>query len=117
MIKEMICIQCPRGCHLKIDTETLEVTGNFCPRGAKYAVSELTHPERTLTTTVKVLGGHIARASCRSDRPLPKEKIFEAMEIIDALSFKAPVKLGDVLVENILGTGANIIATKTVEKE
>ena len=105
MIKEMICIQCPRGCHLKIDTETLEVTGNFCPRGAKYAVSELTHPERTLTTTVKVLGGHIARASCRSDKPLPKEKIFEAMEIIDALSFKAPVKLGDVLVENILGTG------------
>ena len=55
MIKEMICIQCPRGCHLKIDTETLEVTGNFCPSGAKYAVSELTLQERTMTTTVKVL--------------------------------------------------------------
>ena len=117
MIKKMICIQCPRGCHLSIDTETLKVTDNTCPRGEKYAISELTHPERTLTTTVKVLGGHIARASARSDKPLPKEKLFEAMDVINALSFKAPVHLGDILVENILGTGANIIATKTVEKE
>ena len=117
MIKEMICIQCPRGCHLSINRETLAVTGHSCPRGEKYAISELTHPERTLTTTVRVIGGHIARASVRSDKPLPKEKLFEAMDIINALSFKAPVHLGDILVENILGTGANIIATKTVEKE
>ncbi|MBP5091477.1 MAG: DUF1667 domain-containing protein [Bacilli bacterium] len=117
MKKEMICIQCPRGCRLSIDTETLAVTGNSCPRGEKYAVSELTHPERTLTTTVRVIGGLIPRASARSDKPLPKESLFEAMDVINALSFEAPVHLGDILVENILGTGANIIATKTVEKE
>lgn len=114
MIKEMVCICCPRGCHLKVDTEARTVEGNFCPRGQAYGISEITHPERTLTTTIKVEGGEIARVSCKTDKPIGKELLFKAMEVVNACSVKAPVAIGQVLIENLLGTGSNIIATKEV---
>ena len=114
-MKEMICIICPRGCHLKIDDNNV-VSGNFCPRGAKYAIDELTHPTRTLTSTVKVVSKNDVRLPVKSNNPLPKEKIFDAMKEINKVVIKAPVHIGDVIIKNIFGLDVDIIATKNIEE-
>ena len=114
-MKELICITCPRGCHLKVDDD-LNVTGNFCPRGAMYAKAELTHPVRTLTSTVKISSILEDRLPVKSERPLPKELIFKAMEEIDKIKVNAPICIGDIIIKNILNTDINIIATKDILK-
>lgn len=112
-MKEMICIICPRGCHLVVDDD-LNVSGNTCPRGAVYAKQELTHPTRTLTSTVKIISENEVALPVKSDKPLPKEKIFDAMEVINKTYVKAPIKIGDIVVKNIFGLDVNIVATKDI---
>ena len=112
-MKEMICIICPRGCHLVVDDD-LNVSGNTCPRGAVYAKQELTHPTRTLTSTVKIISDVEVALPVKSDKPLPKEKIFDAMELINKTTVKAPIKIGDVVIKNIFGLDVNIVATKDI---
>lgn len=114
-MKELTCIICPRGCHLVVDDE-LNVSGNTCPRGAIYAKQELTHPTRTLTTTVRIISEIEVSLPVKSDKPLPKEKIFDAMELINKTSVKAPIKIGDIVVKNIFGLDVNIVATKDVSR-
>lgn len=114
-MKELICIICPRGCHLKVDDNN-NVTGNFCPRGAKYALEELTHPTRTLTSTVKINSQICDRLPVKTDKPLPKELIFKAMEEINKYIAIPPVHIGDVLIYSVLGTNSNIVATKDILK-
>ena len=112
---ELICIVCPKGCHLQVDeTNGFAVTGNSCEKGEAYGKAELMHPTRTLTTTVKVLGGELPRCPVRTASPIPKDKMFEAMSVIDRLAVAAPVQRGQVLIENVLGTGADLIATRTI---
>lgn len=115
MIKNFVCIQCPRGCQLTVDTDTLEVKGNSCPRGKTYGQNEATHPVRTITSTVKVEGGKIARCSVKTSTPVPKEKIFDVMKEIDSVVVHAPVKIGDVIIRDVLNTGADVISTKDVD--
>lgn len=111
----LICITCPKGCHLTVDEENdYAVTGNACPRGAEYARSELLHPVRMITSTVRVQGAAIPRLPVKTDKPLPKEKMFDCMQLINTLDVQAPVKVGQVLAANILGTDVNIVATKTL---
>ena len=111
----LICITCPKGCHLTVDEENdYKVTGNACPRGAEYGRNEMLHPVRVITSTVKIEGADIARLPVKTDRPLPKEKMFDCMQLINGLSAKSPVKVGQVLAENILGTDVNIVATKSL---
>ena len=112
-MKELICIICPRGCHLTVDDE-LNVSGNTCPRGAVYAKQELTHPTRTLTSTVRVVSKTEAMLPVKSNKPLPKEKIFDAMEVINKTCVKAPIKIGDVVIKNIFCLGVDIVATKNI---
>ncbi len=112
-MKELICIVCPRGCHLVVD-ENLNVSGNNCPRGAIYAKNELTHPTRTLTSTVRIISKEEVALPVKSDNPLPKEKIFDAMELINKTCVKAPIKIGDVIIEKIFGLDVNIVATKDI---
>lgn len=112
-MKELICIVCPRGCHLKVDDE-MNVTGNFCPRGAKYAINELTHPTRTLTTTVKTDNKLCPRCPVKSRDALPKELIFKAMEEINKVVISLPVNIGDIVIKNICGTNVDIVATKNL---
>lgn len=114
-MKELTCIICPRGCHLVIDDE-LNVTGNFCPRGAIYAKNELTNPTRTLTSTVRVISESEVCVPVKSKEPLPKGKIFDAMKIINKTCVKAPIRIGDVVVKDILGTGVDIVITKNVDR-
>ena len=112
---ELICIVCPKGCHLKVDEASgFAVTGNSCEKGEAYGKAELMHPTRTLTTTVKVLGGELNRCPVRTASPIPKDKMFDVMAVIDRLAVAAPVQRGQVLIENVLGTGADLIATRTI---
>lgn len=111
-MREMVCIVCPRGCRLKVDETTLEVTGNTCPRGAEYGRAEVTHPTRTVTGTVAVTGGIHPRLSVRTDRPVPKEKMFEVMAALHGFTAHAPVKRGETLIAHVCGTEANVIATR-----
>ncbi len=111
----LICITCPKGCHLTVDENNdYAVTGNACPRGAEYARNEMLHPVRVITSTVRVAGAAIPRLPVKTDKPLPKELMFDCMELINALNVQAPVKVGQVLAADILGTDVNIVATKSL---
>ncbi|MDN5304902.1 MAG: hypothetical protein PWP46_1788 [Fusobacteriaceae bacterium] len=113
MVKELICIVCPKGCHLKVDTDNdYKVTGNQCQRGVEYGVKELTNPTRIITSTIKIKGGIHKRVPVKTDKPIPKDMNFKCMEIINKLEVESPVKMGQVVAENILDTGANIVITR-----
>ena len=112
---ELICITCPRGCHLQVD-ENLNVTGNMCPRGAVYAKAELTHPVRMVTSSVSVVSEIATRLPVKTKDPIPKELIFKIMEEIEKVEVKAPIKIGDVIIKDVLGTGVDIVATKNIER-
>lgn len=112
-MKELICIVCPNGCHLKVDEEKgYAVTGNRCERGAEYGRVELLSPTRVVTSTVRCTGASHPRCPVKTDRPVPKERIFDVMEALEGVSLAAPVSVGQVVIENVCGTGANIVATR-----
>ncbi|MBR5586584.1 MAG: DUF1667 domain-containing protein [Clostridia bacterium] len=116
MEKDIICTVCPTGCiiNVKGDEKSISsIEGFTCPRGKTYAEAEFLAPVRTLTSTVKVEGGSLV--ACRSKNPLPKDKVMDVMKEIHALNVKAPVKRGDVLIANVLGTGVDIVATGELE--
>ena len=113
----LICIGCPLGCPLTVEMEGSEVkavSGNTCPRGDAYARKEMTNPTRIVTSTVRVAGGRLAMVSVKTASDIPKGKIFDCVKALKDVEVKAPVKIGDVIVENVAGTGVNIIATKNV---
>lgn len=124
MSEELICITCPRGCHLSIERSAkgeIEVSGNRCPRGAVYAREELTAPRRTVTATVKLAGREKDLSSYKPRRvpvrtvgPVPKEKIGELLAAVYALQVSPPVARGDVLMKDALGTGVDVIATRSI---
>ena len=112
MVRELTCIVCPRGCALRVEIEEgkeLAVTGNACPRGLQYAIDECTHPMRTITSTVRAENGTVIPV--KTDRTIPKEKMFECMVEINKAVATLPAHVGDVVIENVLGTGANVVIT------
>ncbi len=114
-MKELICITCPRGCHLKVDEENdYKVTGNSCPRGAVYGKKECTHPTRVITSSVKIVGGTQARVSVKTNHDVTKELMFDIMKEMNHVEMKAPVHRGDVVEANICGSGADLVITKDV---
>lgn len=113
MIRKITCIVCPRGCEMTADTETLEVNGNTCPKGEEYARAEILNPTRTLTSTVPVKNRENAVLSVKTAEPIPKDKIFEALEALKRISAEAPVNIGDVILADAFGT--NVVATKNIE--
>ena len=112
---ELICIVCPKGCHLKVDEETFAVSGNSCEKGAEYGKTELKNPTRTLTSTVRLQNGALPRCPVRTSAPIPKGMMFDAMAVLEGITLTAPVKVGQVAVENILGTGADLIVTRNID--
>lgn len=117
-MKELICIGCPKGCKLKVDEDNdYEVTGNSCPVGAKYGKEELTNPTRTLTTTVRVRNGMYHSLPVRTDKPIPKGLLFKAMEECNKVEVEAPVRIHQIIIENILDTGCNVVSSREMEKE
>ena len=117
MERKLICVQCPIGCHLTVTYDGVHepvVTGNTCKRGEIYGRKEVTAPERTVTSTVKVEGGEGVLVPVRTRGDIPKGKIWECMAAIRQAKVKAPVKLGDVVIPNVAGTGVDVVASKTV---
>ncbi|EGT4140044.1 DUF1667 domain-containing protein [Clostridium perfringens] len=114
MVKELICIVCPRGCHLTVDTELEKVTGNTCKRGEIYGLNEVKNPTRIVTSTVKIDGCDNIVVPVKTEEPIPKRMIFDVMKEINKASVKLPIKVGDVIIEDVLGTGVSIVSAKTV---
>jgi len=114
-MKELICTICPNGCHLKVyEEEDCRVEGNACPRGAEYGRTEVLHPVRVLTGTVRLHGGVIARCPVKTAGPLPREKLLEAAQELFLMDANAPVRRGDVIAANICGTGVDLVATRSI---
>ncbi|MBS5546760.1 MAG: DUF1667 domain-containing protein [Lachnospiraceae bacterium] len=120
MLKEFVCIMCPQGCSLEVEMEegqVKEVRGNTCPKGEQYALQEALSPMRNIATSVLVDGGELPLASVRLSAPIPKEDIFRAMEEIRKVHVAAPVTIGQKVIENILGTGSDVVITKNVGRK
>ena len=96
------------------DGAVTSVTGNTCPRGDAYARKEVTAPTRIVTTTVRVTGGTLAMVSCKTRSDIPKGKIFDVVRALKDVEVPAPITIGQVLAENVAGTGVDIIATKNI---
>lgn len=115
MKKKLICIACPMGCHLEIDIENdYKVTGNQCKRGEVYGKKELTNPTRIVTSTVKITNGLHKRIPVKTDGEIPKGLIFEIMKELESIELKAPVKVGDIVIENVCNTGVNIVTSRSM---
>lgn len=115
--KMLTCIGCPLGCTLTAvpNGDSYDISGYTCKRGLEYAQKELTRPERTVTSTVRVTGGVAKVTSVRTATDVPKDAIFAVMKAINALEVAAPIAIGDVICENIAGTGVALTATKAVK--
>ena len=114
------CTTCPSECLLTVEVErdadgavgeVRSVTGNSCPRGEKFAHQELTCPMRVLTTTVAVSGGDEALLPVRTTEAIPLALHAQAMNLIRSLVVKAPIRMGDVVLEDLLHTGVDLIAS------
>ena len=111
--RNLTCIVCPRGCaltvHFDAEGKPISVEGNACKRGITYAEKECTHPERTVTSTVRTVDGAVVAVKTAS--AVPKEKVFDVMKEINAARAKMPVRIGDVIIENVADTGVSVVAT------
>ncbi|MGM9536995.1 MAG: DUF1667 domain-containing protein [Candidatus Onthomonas sp.] len=116
--RNLTCIGCPMGCQITVTLEdgaVIKVEGNTCKRGDDYARKEVTHPTRIVTSTVRVAGGSAPTVSVKTAHDIPKEKIFQVMEDLRSVIVRAPVSIGDVVLENAAGTGVSVVATKNVQ--
>lgn len=115
---DLICIVCPKGCHLHVDEQNdYKVTGHDCARGEEYGRAELLNPLRVITSTVVVQGALHRRCPVKTDGSIPKGKIMQAMCTLDTVCLRAPVQSGQVVVENLCGTGVNFVATREMPAE
>ncbi len=117
MERILTCIVCPKGCELHVSLDEggaiKEISGHTCKRGVVYAEAECTHPTRTLTSTVRCESG--AMLPVKTSSPIPKELLFDAMRVINSSVAKDTAKIGEVIIANILDTGADIVATANAE--
>lgn len=117
-IRKLTCINCPLGCSLSVTMdgkEVVSVTDNTCPKGEIYARNEVTDPKRVVTSSVYVLNGERNVVSVKTEEAIPKDKIFDCVEAMRDLKVKAPVSIGDVIAEDIAGTGVKLLATANVK--
>lgn len=116
-MKELICIVCPKGCRLSVDEENgYAVSGNDCPRGEAYGKAEAQHPTRVLTSTVRIEGAPHRRLPVRTDGAIPKDRIRDAMALLDDVLASAPVRMGDVILADLFGSGISFIATRDMPR-
>lgn len=116
----LTCINCPNGCDIEVETAPdgalLSIQGYACRSGEAFARQEILDPQRTIASSVRLLGGELPLVSVRLNRPVPKAKIPEVMAAIRALTLEAPTRIGDVVLGNVLGLGADVIVTKNVAR-
>jgi len=119
VVAEIRCIVCPTGCIVQVKKDEdgeLTYEGYTCNRGLEYAQQEYLAPKRVLTTTIRVDDGFLPLVPVRSNVPILKNRLTEVLDEIAKTIIKAPVKMGDILLENVLGLEANIIASRDLIK-
>ncbi len=119
MKKELVCINCPAGCLLSIefDNKIISVSGNRCKSGLEYSEKEIFHPERIVTTTVKIKKSLIKMLPCKTNKTIPKALTDKIIKEASHITAVAPVKTGDILIKNIINTGADLVATRNALEE
>ena len=112
--KELICIVCPVGCRLTVSgtLDELHVSGEQCKRGVAHAHEEITNPTRMVCTTVKIEGGIHKVIPVRTDKPIPDKYKLEVVKAVKDIVLTSPVKMGEIIVADIFGTGVNIVAER-----
>ena len=117
--KNLICIVCPVGCRLKVaaagtarSADDLKVEGHVCKKGVGYAYDEITNPTRMICTTAKISGGIHSVIPVRTDKPIPDRYKLEVVREVNKLALASPVRMGDVLIPDLFGTGVNIVAER-----
>ena len=113
--KNIICIECPNGCHVSIDTDAgkvVKISGNKCPKGEKYALSEVKNPMRVLTTSVLVEDMPFKMLAVKTDKPIPKAELVNAMVEVKKIRVKKPIHVGGIVAENFMGLDVNLVATR-----
>lgn len=119
MKKEIVCTNCPMGCSLEVTYDADKITsvkGNECIRGKEYAEKEIFHPERIVTTTVRIKGAAIPTLPVKTARSVPKGLGLKIVKAASKITVTAPVKTGDIIIKDVLGTGVNLVATRTMER-
>lgn len=118
------CVICPKGCSISVNWKeenghktVIEVNGNSCKRGYTYASSEVIHPVRVLSSTVRIRGSNLSLLPVRSASPIPKEVLLEAMKTIKETTVDAPLRMGDVIIRNIASTGVDMVACRDAERK
>lgn len=112
--RELTCIGCPLGCQVTVEMDgdiIRNISGYTCNRGKVYAEKEVTNPTRIVTSTVRVEGGERPSVSVKTREDIPKSRIFDVARALKDVYVKAPVKIGDIIKENIAGTGVPVVAT------
>jgi len=120
VVKVIRCIVCPTGCEIqakKDESGKITFEGYTCNRGLEYAEQEFYEPKRILTTTIRVENGFLPLIPVRTDIPILKDKLKEALSEIAKTQVKAPIKMGDILIANVLDSGSNIIASRDLIKQ
>lgn len=117
--ESLVCIICPKACVMSIeleDNKVKSISGNKCKRGIGYAEKEFTNPERELASTVLINNGVLPLLPVRASKALPKDSLLKVMEVINKIEVIAPIKVGDVVIENVLDLGVDIIASRSIKK-
>jgi len=117
--RRFICTICPRGCEIKVEVDNgriAKISGNQCVRGLEYVRQEVKEPMRIVMSVVKVRGGDLPTVSVKTDRPVPKRLIPEIMKELADLEVKPPIKIGEKIIENLMGMNVNVVATRPVNK-
>jgi CxxC motif-containing protein len=114
------CVTCPIGCEIDVelqDSDVISMEGSKCAKGKEFVLQELKEPMRILTTTIRIRGAKWAMLPVRTDEPIPKRLLFKVIEELANIEMQAPVKVSNVIISDIAGTGANIVATRNMKRE
>jgi CxxC motif-containing protein len=111
--KKIICITCPKGCEAMVsqDGDSIQIKGKICKKGKAHVVQEFAEPMRTLTSTVLVEGPPPRRLPVRTRGPIPKKDLFRAMDLVSKTRVRPPVKIGEVIIPDLLGTGVDLVSS------
>jgi len=114
MEQNLVCILCPMGCRLKITgtIDNLNVSGNICKKGISYAHDEITNPVRTVCTTVRIKGGIHNVIPVKTDKAIPDKYKLEVVKAVNKIELTSPVKMGDIIISDLFGTGVNIVTER-----
>jgi CxxC motif-containing protein len=118
--RELVCIGCPLGCAITAeisDNNEVKITGNSCKIGQEYGVKECTNPTRILTSTVQIIGRDDIMLPVKTETDVPKDKIEICIKALKGIRVNTPINIGDIILENVADTGANFIATRTIENK